>query len=72
MVIDLWYEYFRHTFATNALKQGLDLKSVQMLLGDNDPEMVLRIYANMTKIEILEAHQKFTALYENELKALRG
>lgn len=61
------YYRFRHTFATNALRQGLDIKSVQMMLGDNDPEMVLRIYANLQKKEILDAHERFTKQYSEEL-----
>ncbi|MDD2218363.1 MAG: site-specific integrase, partial [Eubacteriales bacterium] len=61
------YYRFRHTFATAALRKGLDLKSVQMLLGDNDAEMVLKIYANLSKVEILEAHEKFSAAYAADI-----
>lgn len=65
---DFNYYRFRHTFATKALKQGLDIKTVQMLLGDRDPKMVLKIYTNMNKVEILEAHSRFTSRYTEEIR----
>ncbi|NOW84593.1 integrase [Clostridium beijerinckii] len=45
---------FRHSFCTNALRKGVNIKTVQLMLGDNTAEMVLRVYANMNKDDIFE------------------
>lgn len=58
----------RHTFATNLLKNKVDLKTVQMLLGDTGSEMVLRVYTNIDKEHTL----KHSELYSNKCKKMFG
>lgn len=51
---------FRHTYCTESLRNGTDLKTVQLMLGDNTPDMVLRVYANMNKDDILRGSKIFS------------
>src|SRR5262245_41876061 len=37
----------RHSFATNALNNGLDVLTVATLLGHKDPSMIARVYAHL-------------------------
>lgn len=54
----LYPHKFRHTFATLALQSGMDLTSVQKLLGHSSPEMTLR-YAEQSLANIKHSyHQK--------------
>lgn len=46
---------YRHTVCTDMLRKGVDLKTVQMIMGDNTPDMILRVYANMQKEDVLKA-----------------
>lgn len=46
---------FRHTVCTDLLRRGIDLKTVQMIMGDNTPDVILSVYANMSKEDILMA-----------------
>lgn len=48
---------YRHTVCTDLLRQGVDIKTVQLILGDNTPDMVLRVYANMNKEDVLKGSQ---------------
>lgn len=50
---------FRHTYCTKLLKQGVDIKTLQLLMGDNSPEMILRVYANMNKEDVIIASGKY-------------
>lgn len=58
---------FRHNYCTNLLRQGVDFKTVQMIMGDNTTEMVLRVYANMDKSDILKASGKYSKNIDNIL-----
>lgn len=46
---------FRHTVCTDLLKRGVDLKTVQMMLGDNTPDMILSVYARISKEDMLKS-----------------
>lgn len=48
---------FRHTACTELLKSGVDIKRVQLIMGDNTPDMILKVYANMDKESVLQASE---------------
>lgn len=50
---------FRHNCCTRLLRLKIDLKTVQLIMGDNSPEMVLRVYANLNKEDVLKGSQDF-------------
>lgn len=45
---------YRHNYCICCLRQGIDIKTVQMLLGDNTATMVLKVYANMNRDDVLK------------------
>ena len=49
---------FRHTVCTRLLRQGHSLKAVQLVMGDNTPDMILRVYANLNKEDVFKAGDK--------------
>lgn len=48
---------FRHTVCTDLLQNGTDLKTVQMILGDNTPDIILTVYANVQKDKMLKSSE---------------
>lgn len=46
---------YRHTVCTDMLRRKVDIKTVQMIMGDNTSDMLLRVYANMEKEDALKA-----------------
>ena len=39
------YHDLRHTFATVAIAEGIDVMSLAAILGHKDPSMTMRVYA---------------------------
>jgi len=65
---------FRHTVCTDLLRRKVDLKTVQMIMGDNTPDMILRVYANLEKKDLLLATEDLAnrmddILYEGQTVA---
>ncbi|HWB08625.1 MAG TPA: tyrosine-type recombinase/integrase [Pirellulales bacterium] len=42
---------FRHTWATNAIKAGVDITSIAILLGHRDASMLLKVYSHLIQDE---------------------
>lgn len=51
---------FRHTVCTDLLRRGIDLKTVQMIMGDNTPDVILSVYANIGKQDVLMASSELS------------
>lgn len=56
----------RHTFASNAIAAGIDVRSVQYLLGHASPEMTLAIYTHASPRALSEARDKLNAYNSNK------
>ena len=61
---DLRLHDLRHTFATLALKSGMDLKTLQEVLGHSDAAFTLNRYGHSTDDMKREGTEKFTQLFE--------
>ena len=52
----------RHTFATNAIDLGIDIKTIQETLGHADPGFTLRVYGHSLDEMKRKAAEKMQSL----------
>jgi integrase len=58
---DLTAYNLRHTYATELVKKGVDIKTAQYLLGHSDIRVTMNIYAHVTDTMIETAREKINA-----------
>lgn len=56
---------FRHTFCTNLIKQGIDIPTVQRLMGDNTTDVILKIYTSVEEKDLVSATEKLKGYFKN-------
>ena len=47
---------FRHTVCTELLLNRVDLKSVQIIMGDSTSDVILKYYANVERDKVLKSN----------------
>lgn len=68
-ISDIRLHDLRHTFATNAIAQGIDIKTLQEGLGHHDPGFTLKVYGHSTDTMKRAAAEKMGAFVDRlELK----
>ena len=53
----------RHTFCTAALEMGVDLKTVQGLMGHRTSDMTTDVYADIDQKRVANAGMKLSGMY---------
>ena len=51
---------FRHTVCTDMCRRGVSLKEIQLTLGDRTSDMILKVYSNIQKEDILNGSSILT------------
>ncbi len=54
---------FRHTFATRALENGMQIKTLSRLLGHGDIQLTLNLYCHVTEDTLVEEMKKMEQKY---------
>lgn len=65
---DVTPHILRHTYITNLLLRGVDIKTVQYLAGHEKSKITLDIYAHLTYNRPEEIYQKITMAFGNKVK----
>lgn len=58
---------FRHNLCTRMLRVRKDIKTVQLIMGDNTADMIIKVYANMNKDDILKGSSEYSIGMDNIL-----
>lgn len=56
---DLYPHILRHTFATRCVEKGMDLKTLQTIMGHSDFSITLNVYAHTTNETLFSEMKKF-------------
>lgn len=59
---------FRHNCCTRLLRMGINLKAVQLIMGDNTADMVMRVYANLDKTDVLKGSESYAKSIDTTLE----
>lgn len=51
---------YRHTVCTDLLRHKVDLKTVQLIMGDSTSDVILDVYANIQKEDMIKASTKLS------------
>lgn len=51
---------FRHNCCTRLFRLNVNIKAVQLIMGDNTSDMVMRVYANLDKSDVLKGSKAFS------------
>lgn len=65
------FHVLRHTFATNAIIMGFDLKSLSEILGHSNVMFTMKIYVHSSFLLKLSNMQKMEKLYKQHLRSQR-
>jgi integrase len=67
---DLVPYYYRHTFATDAVTAGIDIETLQKLMGHASISVTAKFYTHMTETRLNQAAAKLTA-YHDEMNRIK-
>ena len=65
---DIAPHIFRHTYATNLYKAGIDIKTAQYLLGHASIQMTMDIYTHLDDSKIITSEQKLNSFFDGKNK----
>jgi site-specific recombinase XerD len=57
--IQLTPHIFRHTFCTNLMRSGVDIKTIQYLMGHTTIDMTINTYTHTTYEDVERAFNKY-------------
>lgn len=63
---DITPHMFRHTYATSLYYAGIDIKTVQTLLGHSSIQMTMDVYTHLDQTKILSAGDKLNAFFDSQ------
>jgi integrase len=58
---------FRHNCCTRLFRLNINIKTIQMIMGDNTSDMVLRVYANLEKDDVLKGSAHYSESLDTAL-----
>lgn len=60
---------FRHNYCTRLFRANINIKAAQMIMGDNTPTMVMKVYANLDKSDVLNGSEYLSKGIDKVLSA---
>ena len=58
---------FRHNYCTRLFRANINIKAAQMIMGDNTPTMIMKVYANLDKSDVLKGSEYLSKGIDNML-----